>query len=316
MAIPPEIETGQNGTDISMNLDPLANLEAATQESGLTIIYNTTIDPIAFDSHGDFATMLQVFLDELTARGWPVPNLSAGDESDANGTLAAVQNWLSIIRATQPQITTYTSIIWPATASSAPYEPDLDIWAFSSYLNDTAVAPIQALGRQLWMYSGTSGYGLDTKGDRFYRGFWAAALELEGALDWTYFRPGNWTKPFNDLVGTGGRPNFDCWVFPGHDGPLPSPGWEGLREGDDDSNYLFTLNTLIQQAINSGNGVLITLALAAQNDLNQIINQIDTTILVSSGFPVRNARDLLPTDFFQNSRWTIAQHIAIITVAL
>ena len=82
------------------------------------------------------------------------------------------------------------------------------------------------------------------------------------------------------------------------------------------SNYLFTLNTLIQQAINSGNGVLITLALAAQNDLNQIINQIDTTIPVSSGFPVRNARDLLPTDFFQNSRWTIAQHIAIITVAL
>jgi hypothetical protein len=309
MSIPPFIETGQDAGGPWMNLDPFINLETATQESGLTVIYNTTIDPIAFDAQGDFATMLQVFLDEFTLRGWPLPILSAGDESDANGSLAAVQNWLSIIRQTQPQRTTYTTIVFPA--NSELYEPDLDIRAFSSWMDDTAVAPTQSAGRQLWMYSGSSGYGKDTKGDRLYRGFWAAALELEGMLDWTYFRPGDWSKPFNDLVGAGGRPNFDCWVFPGQDGPLPSPGWEDLREGDDDGNYIFTLKTLIQQATQSGDSGLIALAQTAQNDLNQIVGQVNTSP-PGSGFPVSQARDLLPTDYFQASRLIIAQHIIAI----
>ena len=124
--------------------------------------------------------MMKVLVSEFRNHDWFAPIFSVGDESDANGTIGNVRTFLAQIKENVPESTTYSTIVFPD--HSEWLEPNLDIRAFSSYADNTVVLPTKIAGRQLWMYSGTSGYGKDPKGDRFYRGLWTNKLNLDGVL--------------------------------------------------------------------------------------------------------------------------------------
>ena len=161
------------------------------------------------------------------------------------------------------------------------------------------------------MYSGASGYGVDTKGDRLYRGLWAGKLSLTGALDWTYWRSCvDHTQPYNDLLPQTNRNNMTCWVFPGDNGPLSTPGWEGLREGVEDEKYIFTLNILIKKARASGDSDRIKTANQAEKFLNNIYSKLDTSRRPDNrAFTINLARDKIDISLFDKFRRTAAEYI-------
>jgi hypothetical protein len=325
----PEFEGYVDGNgDVIYNLDPIAPFVDAAELAGFdSVIWNMTIGPILPDFGGPSPTRgknYKGFVDAYIAKGWSLPTLSHGDETDVR--TAFYQQALDDLAASKfyvPAVKTYTSIVYPI--HSEWFEPDLDIRVFSSYMDNTATAPTQAAGRELWMYSGAD---RGTKINRLNRGFFAAAVELDGMMAWTYFTMTNPYLPFDDLgahvliPGNTGSNHRGC-VLPGLGGPLPTPDWEGFREGVEDRNYTFTLETLITQANASGDANLLTLASNAQSYLDSLIAQIHTGPLPPPNpfdpdlaFPVNYAAGLLSVDFFDNARVGMAGHIKAISDAL
>jgi hypothetical protein len=325
----PEFDGYVDGNgDVIYNLDPIAPFIEATELAGFdSIIWNMTIAPILPSYGGPSPTIgknFKGFVDAHLARSWTQPRLSHGDETDMRP--AYYQECLDNLAASKfyvPSVKTYTTIVYPN--HSEWFEPNLDIRVFSSYMDNTAIAPTQAAGKELWMYSGAD---RGTKINRTNRGFFAAATVLDGVMAWTYFTMANPYLPFDDLgahvllPGNTGSNHRGC-VLPGLGGPLPTPDWEASREGVEDKDYIFTLETLIAQANASGNAGLITLASNAQNHLDSLIAQIHTAPLpypnpwvAELAFPVSYAAGLLSVDFFDNARVSMASHIKAISDAL
>jgi hypothetical protein len=302
------------GGDVVYDLEPIADVVEISRDAGFgPLIWNMTTDPFLPAYDGPSPTIgknFEGFMESYLARGWGMPVASHGDESDANGTLDAVTNYLAQSKQYAPAMDTYTTIVFPA--NSELYEPDLDIRAFSSWMDQSAVAPTRAAGRELWMYSGPSEW--DVKANRVYRGFFGWALTLDGMNDWVYFYIVNRSLPFDDLANPDGSPNHRGWVLPGLGGPLPIPEWEGMREGIEDGNYTFTLEELIAQANASGDTGLIALAASAQAYLNSLQSQIDTG--PAATFPCRNTADQLSFDFCDDARLGMANHIKALSDAL
>jgi hypothetical protein len=61
------------------------------------------------------------------------------------------------------------------------------------------------------------------------------------------------------------------FVYPSPDGPVPSVGWEGVREGVDDYKYLDTLSQVINQARAAGHEEA---AQKAARTLQEITDQV------------------------------------------
>jgi hypothetical protein len=314
--------------DVIYDLDPIAPFVDATELAGFNaIIWNMTIAPILPAYGGPSPTIgknFKGFVDAHLARGWTQPRLSHGDETDMRPTY--YQECLDNLAASKlyvPAVKTYSTIVYPI--HSEWFEPNLDIRVFSSYMDNTAIAPTRAAGRELWMYSGAD---RGTKINRVNRGWFAAATSLDGVMAWTYFVIANPNLPFDDLGAhvlypTSTGANHRGCVLPGLGGPLPTPDWEAFREGVEDRDYIFTLETLIAQANASGDSGLLALASSAQTYLDSLIVQIHTAPLPPPdpwdpdlAFPVSYAASLLSVDFFDNARVGMAGHIKAISDAL
>ena len=308
MSVPPICKSVKDGDTVRFDLDPLVPVVQACREAGFDpVIYNIIIGKMFIDNMAgaDFPTSVKAFVEGFRQRGWPEPVLSAGDEADANNSLGIVMSRLAQVRSVLPKAVTYETIVWPR--NSEVFEPHIDIRAFSSYMCQDAVAPTRKAGRQLWMYSGSDEGGGKTA--RVYRGIWGAALGLDGMLDWTYFRLYKTDKLFDDLANTSSGPNHRGYVFPTPDGPLPTPAWEGIREGVEDERFIFTLKTRIQQARHSRNSNLQALADDADKHLATILTSVDTAPRADKSFPVSAAGGQLTVDFLNAFREQTAQYI-------
>jgi hypothetical protein len=278
-----------------------------------TVIHNTTIDCIYYDPiYKDGNKLAGAYIKALESDGWPEVIYSYGDEADYDqGRRKDVINKLSSFKKLRPDLRFYSTIAYPE--NSEVFEPHLDIRPFSGYAGKATREKTRAAGREFWIYSGASGYGKDALGDRFYRGIWARTLQLDGALDWAYISMGTPSLPFNDLIEESHRDNFTCWVFPGDDGPIPSPGWEGLREGIEDWRYICRLEKLIAKADSSNVPQLKTLADEARNMLDNVFNDVDNSPIAHKKETVVNReRDKAPFNdptFYQPFRRQMADYI-------
>ncbi len=316
----PTLTSTKDATGIHFDMSPIKPFARLCQQVGIThVIWNFWTDEFIpkYNPHNEaFGTMVKAFVDDWRARGWPKLIASAGDEADANGTLEKSMKAATEIRNAVPDIEIFTTVVFPE--NSETFEPIVDIRAFSSYADKTVTVNTSNAKRHCWMYSGTSEYGRNGIGDRMYRGIWAAKLELEGVLDWTYWRPSlDHDQPFNDLVDIGSvRANFSCWVFPTSTGPLPTTGWESMREGIEDLKYIHTLQELIKER-RQANGTDDQLAAAAEAVLQNFFDQVDTSVrprkpdggMDNSKFTISIAADKLTPAFFVDLRETLAEHI-------
>ena len=132
-------------------------------------------------------------------------------------------------------------------------------------------------------------------------------------MDWVYCSdPPVSDNPFDTLAAAG---EIRGSVIPGLGGPLPTPDWEGTREGIEDEKYVFTLEQLIAEANASGNPGLIALATSAQNYLNSLYVQVSTSPITGQ-FPVSYAATLLDVDFYDDARVIMAGYMEDISDAL
>jgi len=107
-----------------------------------------------------------------------------------------------------------------------------------------------------------------------------------------------------------------AWVWPTADGPLPSPGWEGIREGIEDEKYIYTLTTLIELARQTGYDEPAALADAAELYLDSLYAQIDASPRIDdSVFPVSRENEKLTSDFY-DFRGELVNHIRALNISL
>ena len=110
---------------------------------------------------------------------------------------------------------------------------------------DTGAAENTRPGQEYWVYPNmlTAHSGTPAATGRFMYGFYGYKTGIQGYNPWHH---ANWRgNPFNefDHSYSGGR-----FVLPGPDGPLPTPAYEGAREGIDDMRYVYTLERAIAEA--------------------------------------------------------------------
>ncbi|GIX06129.1 MAG: hypothetical protein KatS3mg115_0532 [Candidatus Poribacteria bacterium] len=93
----------------------------------------------------------------------------------------------------------------------------------------------RASGDSLWLYNLSSG-GWDGKRDRFLFGRFTERVGAEGNLQWAFQWPSGNRSPYQ-AAAAGERTGYH-YALPAPDGPLPTLGLEGVREGIDDARYL------------------------------------------------------------------------------
>jgi len=91
--------------------------------------------------------------------------------------------------------------------------------------------------KKLWIYNNGSFGDSDPILDRFFFGYYAWITGAGGVGQWVYA----WGNPFESIFQ-----DESGYVYETDQGFLPSIHWEMVREGIDDLNYIYTLESLIQ----------------------------------------------------------------------
>jgi hypothetical protein len=129
------------------------------------------------------------------------------------------------------------------------------------------------------MYSGPSGYGMMPVEDRLYRGLYAHRMNLKGVGEWVYQIPAGIKAepedPWRDFTERWPHGNNWDYCLPAPDGPLPTPGWEGYREGIDDGRYIVTLESAMASAQRSGDSATREVARLARRRVDRFLARID-----------------------------------------
>ncbi len=278
LLVPPEAKlqadaSGRWHCDVS----DLRGVRDAVLAAGFdSVIHHTPLNRIYGNSaEKDGDKRVGAYVAALEKDGWPEVIYSSGDQSHTDSVRAVeVNERLAHFKRMRPNLRTLTPIDCPE--HSEAFEPHADIRLFSGYVGPVAREKTRQAGREFWIYSGPSGSGADPREDRFRRGIWAKTLDVNGALDWAYISWRTAEQPFNDLIAEMNQHNSTCWVFPGNDGPLPTPSWEGLREGIEDWRYITRLEQLIDRAKGViGKPEVAVLALAARKSLDQVLLDVD-----------------------------------------
>jgi len=99
-------------------------------------------------------------------------------------------------------------------------------------------------GKELWTYDCMAA-PVHAEMDRYYFGVWAWVSGVRGCTHWAYFDA---------------APRLS-YIYPDPDkGPVPTVGWEAVREGIDDYRYLFTLRQWQAKAAEVGRTDLVEAA--------------------------------------------------------
>lgn len=117
--------------------------------------------------------------------------------------------------------------------------------------DDTAEADrLRKTAHEWWIYPNGALSGQNLSYTRYVFGFGAWRWGVQGVVPWTYqMSQGSNGNPFTVLDG----PEIMV-VYPGSDGPIPTPIWETIRDGINDYRYIQTLQGLIDRAKSRGDG--------------------------------------------------------------
>lgn len=180
-------------------------------------------------------------------RGWGEVVYHAIDEPHGGEVGKRAVHWLGILK--RAGLTTFTTALDP-TLVNGPLDPYLDVrcWSVGYVLgskqgNAKARADCERSGDRLWYYGSGSYTGQEGRmlANRWLSGCGLWISGAEGEWSWTFLRPKD--DAFNDFDGARHREAKDAMIaYPsaGNAPPIPTPQWEGLREGTNDFKYLYT----------------------------------------------------------------------------
>ncbi len=160
-----------------------------------------------------------------------------------------------------------------------------DVWIYSATSVTPAVADrAQRAAKELWSYICDLA-AVDAINHRYYYGYWARKAGVKGCANWAYADPHFHTRYGNKLTWEmlaehqGEYIPYYCLAMPEPGGPVPTIGWESVREGIDDYRYLLTLRKLISQAKAQGK---TTAARGAEKVLQEVGRRIDIAALAAA----------------------------------
>ena len=110
------------------------------------------------------------------------------------------------------------------------------------------------MGKLMWSYDCGLGQ-VDAETCRYYFGLWGWRMGLKGCSLWAYSDIGNpgGIKDWKYITEHRSDIELDfSFIYPMPEGPVPSIGWEAVREGIDDRKYIVTLTNLIEKARAAG----------------------------------------------------------------
>jgi hypothetical protein len=157
-----------------------------------------------------------------------------------------------------------------------------DVWICAAHeVTPAVVERARRGGKELWSYI-CNLCAVDAVNHRYYYGYWAWAAGVKGCANWAYADPHFHTRYGNKLTWEtlaeheGEYIPYYCLAMPEPDGPVPTIGWEAVREGIDDYRYLLTLRQLIDRARRQGR---TSAAEKGEKVLQEVTGRIDVAAL-------------------------------------
>jgi len=193
--------------------------------------------------------------DQWQRRNWPELLFYLVDEPGPAryGRVEAAMAKVAQFRKQYPRIKVRTTTGGATNPKVAHY---YDVW-IAGAVNSDVLKRAKHLKKELWFYD--SGVGpVDAHTSRHLFGLWAWKTGVTGLSFWAYYdgvmedRFGikrKWRDSRLDLTEYTHYLNF---VYPASAGPIPTMGWEAVREGVDDYRYLRELATKIAAARKAG----------------------------------------------------------------
>lgn len=177
-------------------------------------------------------------------RGWPELLIYVTDEPSTPERIEAAKR----------EMAAYAGLEGIRTVTAGLHVEELgplyDVWIQGLAVDDKTMQRAAEWGKEVWSYD-CSLHGATPRHDRYLAGLHAWAWRKRGVYQWAYthFRD-RYVTPQGQWKGA------DAWqygyVIAGPEGPIPTVGWEGRREGVDDYRYLHTLEVLVEQARRGG----------------------------------------------------------------
>ncbi|MFH2138094.1 MAG: glycoside hydrolase domain-containing protein [Candidatus Omnitrophota bacterium] len=205
---------------------------------------------------------------------WPELIFSPVDEPATDSEkMRTARCYLQLLKEAIPDAQTYITCYggWKGIDDAKVLDEWLDIRCYD-WLNEQFIQQTRKARDKLWVYNGGS-FGRNPVLDRFFYGFYAECIGADGVMQWGY----QWPKelgvsPYDELkVGAQGW----YYTYPTAWGPIPTAGWEGVREGVDDARYVATLKALISEVERVGTPEFIEKAEAAKKIIKDILKNID-----------------------------------------
>ncbi len=242
-------------------------------------------------------------------RGWPEVLYYLADEpANSEERTAEARRRIELLRdipGTRSLVTTHTVGLQTAQR----YLEILDInQVHASQVYDGLREQVIEAGNSFWTYNGMGADGARSPMlGRTYYGVFAWLSGSGGISQWIYQGPGS-PNPFDQRYE---RQYF--YAYPSEEGPIPTPGWEGIREGIDDYRYALTLARLIERAEDAGRNDLAAAGREALESLPSTYDMPDE--------PERNAgyvawRSGLTPGTLHGWRWRMAEQIMALQEAL
>lgn len=182
--------------------------------------------------------------------GWPELIYYGVDEPEEEDRNAGVRAFMRRINAYRANHRDFGLRVTTAIGSSrgiqtVGYLHDLWIACMGQRIGESGViSDAKMHGKELWTYDCMAA-PVHAEMDRYYFGVWAWVSGVKGCSHWAYFDA---------------APQLS-YIYPDPDkGPVPTVGWEAVREGIDDYRYLFTLRQWQAKAAKAGRTDLVDAA--------------------------------------------------------
>jgi hypothetical protein len=211
-----------------------------------------------------------------SSKGWPEFLYTPEDEpANSKAKMRRAEHYLPLIKKAAPKARTYLTLngLRKGIDEGKIFDPWLDVRCYA-FFNQFLENEARNSENELWIYNGGSEGRYSAFLDRYFYGFYVMKAGAEGITQWVYQWPASLkSTPYNELF----EQNEQGWyyTYPSSDGPIPTQRWKALREGIDDARYIFTLKQFISRAKSSGDKNIIKEALASEEKLNNIMDQID-----------------------------------------
>ncbi len=227
-----------------------------------------TFDAAYVAAYKAFWTGMQTLCKE---RGWPELIVQPVDEPGWQDRAAKDRN-VALLKLLKQIPGMRTEQDGPGDAyfhrEAGPYA---DVWNYNGGIGSPArVAQAKSDGHVIMIYNcDVESYRPEV--GRYTAGFFQHRAGISGYYNWAYM---SWRgSPYDDLDHTTGT-----WmhVYPAYDGEVggPSTGWQGFREGVDDTKYVRTLEEAIRRANRSRNPAAARAAVRGSETLKRVLESI------------------------------------------